>query len=202
METHVFDYNDSFGTPAGDLLRQFFALRKKTFIDGLGWSLETTGDLETDQYDNPNCTYLIVCKRGLVVAGARIIPADKSWYGWTNLMKDSTLGRCPAIDADLFPPEFDFTGSYECSRLVVDHAALTSAEVSEAFDHLGRAFRDVAMARNLRTYLSLSPPALRRKFCAMGFQVSAIGKRYICPDDGRRYQVLRLDNAPAAQVAA
>jgi acyl homoserine lactone synthase len=197
METLIFDYNEVFKGPRAQDMREFLELRFRVFVQGLGWSLPSRDGMESDQYDNPNCTYILVKRSGRVVAGARIIPSCQDWFGQTNLLRDAAKGRITSIAPDLFPSDYDFADSYECSRLSVDVDQLSNLEVAQVFKHLGQAFAQVAQERGFRTYLSLSPPALLRKFRALGFDVSTVGEKYICQDDGRRYLVLSLSNFQA-----
>lgn len=49
------DYDD---LPSA-LARELFRLRRKTFRDRLDWKVECVEDMEKDQFDNPNTTYLL-----------------------------------------------------------------------------------------------------------------------------------------------
>ena len=120
METLIFDYNEVFKGPRAQDMREFLELRFRVFVQGLGWSLPSRDGMESDQYDNPNCTYILVKRSGRVVAGARIIPSCQDWFGQTNLLRDAAKGRITSIAPDLFPSDYDFADSYECSRLSVD----------------------------------------------------------------------------------
>jgi len=203
MEACTFTYDEIFTHNRAPLFRQFLQLRKRVFVDGLSWSLNYREDLESDQYDNPNAQYVMIVDAGIVVAGARLMPADQDWHGWTHFLKDSALGKIAGMPQNLFPKDFDFLGSYECSRLVLDHDRLPQEQQHRAFHMLSDAFCDLAQRKGFGTYLSLSPAPLLRKFRGMGLSVDSVGRKYICQDDGRTYRILRLCNlTPALAEAA
>lgn len=195
MHQVIFDYSKRHDPKFLPFYVQFLRLRKRVFVDQAGWSLPTHGDLELDQYDNPNTTYLLIIHNGQTVAGARVIPSDQEWHGWTNLVRDAVAGRIDGVDRDILPKDYDFSGSFECSRLVMDHDLLSRQDAAAAFRLLGVAFDTVAKSRHFKVYLSISPPALLRKYRALGFNARAVGRKFTCPDDGKKYAVLRLDNS-------
>ena len=46
---------------------EFLALRKKVFVDELGWDIPHNDEVEMDQYDTPVAHYSLVMKDGQVV---------------------------------------------------------------------------------------------------------------------------------------
>jgi acyl-homoserine lactone synthase len=66
--------------------------RKAVFVDGYGWNVPVSGDLEVDGYDGANTTYL-VAKTGSsgadVIASARLLPTVRA-----HLMADLFVAAC------------------------------------------------------------------------------------------------------------
>lgn len=52
---------------------EMFTLRKKVFKDRLDWAVTCTNDMEFDEYDNKNTTYLFGIYSGTVICGLRFI---------------------------------------------------------------------------------------------------------------------------------
>ena len=69
IEFFLHDYDD---LPSA-LARELFRLRRKTFRDRLDWKVECVEDMEKDQFDNPNTTYLLGMYEGELLCGARFI---------------------------------------------------------------------------------------------------------------------------------
>lgn len=66
--------------------------RKAVFVDGAGWNVPVTGDLEIDSYDREDTTYLIAKPdphSNEVLASARLLPTVKP-----HLMSDLFLDAC------------------------------------------------------------------------------------------------------------
>ena len=56
-----------------------FRLRKRIFVDELGWNLPHDGERERDAYDGEHAVYLLDFDEGRVVAAQRVRPtADRS----------------------------------------------------------------------------------------------------------------------------
>ncbi|MQQ09085.1 hypothetical protein GFB49_11520 [Epibacterium sp. SM1979] len=173
---------------------QYLELRRRKFCSELGWSIWSDDRVELDQYDNPNTFYSYVHEKGVLVAAARLIPADLEWHGWRNLLVDAHKGMVPAIPPGFLPPDFDFTSSFECSRLVVDEDNLPSTSKAHlsALNLLVQGLIHAASLQNGRKMLSLSPPPLKRGLRMAGFDVAFEGAPYTCPDDQRSYRVLSM----------
>lgn len=58
-----------------DVLDDFYKIRKRIFIDRLGWDLPSQGDKEIDQYDHDQCNYLLSIKNNRVKGGIRLTPS-------------------------------------------------------------------------------------------------------------------------------
>ena len=62
----------------GDAFFQFLGLRKRFFVDQLGWDIPHDDDVEMDQYDNPKAHYSLVLRDGEVIGGARAMATSSS----------------------------------------------------------------------------------------------------------------------------
>lgn len=172
----------------------YLKLRKLTFIDRAGWQLEAEGPYEEDQYDKPGTRYILLIKNTLLAGGMRLVPSKISSCGWSNLLRDSSVGRIKSIKPTIFPKRYNFDGSYECSRLAVNRDHLSKKDVFQAFKSIGDAARQTACDERISQYMSLSPKSFFHGFHQMGFCVERIGQSYLCRDDGREYCIYSLDD--------
>jgi acyl homoserine lactone synthase len=84
------------------LLRQYHALRKRVFVDKLGWDLTHFDGYEYDAYDGPYATNIVADSGGTCIAGCRLLRTDTlieygtSTFSYT--LKD--------IHKGLFPSQF------------------------------------------------------------------------------------------------
>ena len=65
----------------GSAFFDYLGLRKRFFVDTLGWEIPHNNDVEMDQYDNPLAHYSLVLRNGEVIGGARAMPTTSSWGG-------------------------------------------------------------------------------------------------------------------------
>ncbi|MCA0905153.1 hypothetical protein LCM27_01940 [Ruegeria marisrubri] len=105
------------------LFVEHFRLRKRVFIDGLNWRLNTRDDQEFDQYDTPFASYCLVSDNDRLVAGARILPTNIEVGPNTYMIRDAALGRLgsglpPTICEGFAPPVCP--NIWEATRLIVD----------------------------------------------------------------------------------
>lgn len=77
----------------GDAFCQYLRIRKRFFVDKLGWNIPHDDEVEMDQYDNPCAHYALVLRDTTVVGGARVMPTTASWGRHTYMLRDALRGR-------------------------------------------------------------------------------------------------------------
>ncbi|MFT7433010.1 MAG: N-acyl-L-homoserine lactone synthetase [Alphaproteobacteria bacterium] len=79
-------------------LESMFQLRKKVFIDKLGWDIEPVGDMEIDQFDTCEAHYLIYLdKDSNAVGSTRLIPTTEPYILgdiFSSLVEIEEVPRC------------------------------------------------------------------------------------------------------------
>ncbi len=70
-------------------------LRKRLFIDHAGWALQTSGDLEIDQFDQPETSHCALYVDGALVGGFRAIRTDSPYLGETVFPQLASLREYP-----------------------------------------------------------------------------------------------------------
>lgn len=191
MRLHLFPY--SYRNDAGRVWSDYLSLRKRCFIDRLGWDLTQTDGMELDQYDDATASYSLFEVRGRVLAGARLLPFRANSGGWTHFIGDCAASRFAAQPNDLLPAGYNLAPTAECSRLVVLEA-LEGAVRRKALAEVVRGLVTLAAGIPLSPrLLSLSPEPLLRGLSGLGYEPRSIGAPYVCAEDGRSYRVLEMD---------
>lgn len=182
-------------------LHQYLRLRKRFFVDVLGWDIPHNDDVEMDQYDNPCAHYALVLRGSTVIGGARVLPTTASWGQHSYMLRDALRGQIP-IPPHVVAEEIATDDVWECTRLVISDDLGSHAERSECLSLLLGSAVDVVRKHGGCELISLSPVPMARTLRQLGFPAYRIGEPY-CETDGRRYAMLRMPAlAPAYAMAA
>ena len=169
----------------------FLKLRKKFFVDNLGWNIPNDGVVEMDQYDTPLAQYSVVVDGRNVIAGARCQPTTVSWGIYSNMLNDSAKDLLDGIPAQLFDVDLCGADVWEGTRLVVaDEVTSTMARMqclALTIDGLIR----IIQARGGTSFLTLSPLPLQRTAALVGLSAERITPAYQSYSDGREYAIFR-----------
>jgi len=76
----------------GDLLVKYLRARKVVFIDRLNWQLPNIDGMEFDQYDTPQCRWVIIHEFGEVLGGIRLLPTTAKCGTYTYMLRDGQRG--------------------------------------------------------------------------------------------------------------
>ncbi|SPJ30972.1 acyl-homoserine-lactone synthase [Falsiruegeria mediterranea] len=198
MELHTFTFiEQSFH---GDCFPGYLRLRKRHFVDQLGWELSHDGCHEMDQYDHPLSIYSIVMEEGRVVGGARALPCNADWCGWSYMLGDAARGKIDAIPPDLMSNYPTSGRTWECTRLVLDDTRLNADERQTALKLVVHGLCRVARASGCEEMLSLSPTVFGRLLKRFGYDCQAYGRRYVGVEDGRLYGPFRMTCDPSVNL--
>lgn len=189
MDLNVFKFPDLH--KHGVAFSSFMELRHKVLIEGLEWSLPTDGRFEMDQYDHPLSWYSVVTDGRQAVAGARALPCNSSWNGWTYMLLDAERGKLPGISRGLLPVYPNGPDTWECTRLVVA-PELTQQERERALKLVVHGLCIAANTSGATKLISLSPLLFGRLLRSFGYDVNPLGERYLCEEDGRKYSAFSM----------
>jgi N-acyl-L-homoserine lactone synthetase len=173
----------------GPAFREYLRLRKRFFVDELGWDIPHDDEVEMDQYDNPTAHYALVMRGGSVLGGARVMPTTASWGRHSYMLRDAFRGDI-AIPSTVIPEEIVSDEVWECTRLVVSDRLATQAERAECLSLIIWGCGDIVRRRGGREVISLSPVTMLRALRQLGFPVSRAGEAYR-ETDGRQYALFR-----------
>lgn len=181
----------------GEAFTSYLKLRKRFFVDALGWDVPHNDEVEMDQYDNPTAHYSLVLRGAEVVGGARSMPTDATWGRNSYMLRDAIRGMSD-IPPDAMPAEIVSREVWECTRLVMCDTLRTHAERAECLSLIVGGLVDIAREAGGVELVSLSPLPLVRTLRQVGYPASRYGEPYLSESDGRRYAVLRM---PVTQTA-
>lgn len=185
----------------GTAFYDYLALRKRFFVDTLGWDIPHNQRVEMDQYDNPLAHYSLVLHRGQVVGGARAMPTTSSWGEHTYMLRDAVAGKLPGIPHQVMEAAVATPRVWECTRLVISDDLRSQVERSRCLSLIVEGLVEIARSRGASELMSLSPVSLMRALRQLGFGARRIGEPYVNPGDGRRYAVLAMPAEPAHMLA-
>lgn len=200
MENICFDFSDLHRY--GPSFYDFLALRKKVFVDQLGWSIPHNDKVEMDQYDTPVAHYSLVLKDGKVVGGARAMATTATWGSHTYMLRDAYSGKLPHIPSHVMAVEIASPNVWECTRLVIDDSLTTQADRSECLTKIVDGLVEITRNQGGKELICLSSLALMRALRQIGYDVTRMGETYRNVDDGRQYAVLRMPAEFSAQRQA
>ncbi len=181
----------------GSAFYDFLALRKRFFVDTLGWDIPHDDTVEMDQYDNPLAHYSLVLRDGEVVGGARVMSTTAAWGRHTYMLRDAVAGKLIHIPPEIMPREVTDPCVWECTRLVISDDVKTQVDRSECLGLIVDGLVSVAARCGAEQLISLSPLPLMRALRQLGFSADRIGEPYRNDQDGRQYAVLAM---PARQA--
>ena len=197
MENITFNFVQSY--QHGPAFSDFLRLRKRFFVDGLGWDIPHDDDVEMDQYDNPKAWYSLVLRDGVVIGGARAMSTTTVWGSHTYMLRDAVKGKLIDIPASIMTQDVADDGVWECTRLVMSDDVKTHVDRQTCLKLIVQGLIDVAADEGAQELMSLSPLALMRALRQLGFGAERIGDPYLNEGDGRRYAVLSMPTERTAQ---
>ena len=176
----------------GTAFYEFLGLRKRFFVDQLGWQIPHDDDVEMDQYDNPNAYYSLVLKDGKVVGGARAMATTAQWGSHTYMLRDAVDGKLIGIPEDIVPTAAVNANVWECTRVVISDEIDTHAGRSECLALIVDGLVDQAKEQGATEMMALCPPSFARALRKLGYGADLIGEPYVNSDDGRRYVAMSM----------
>ena len=183
-EIHIVRYPD--GILNWHLVTDYLKLRKEVFVDRLEWPLFHADELEFEQYDTFDTTYVIATQHKRVVGGARLRRTDQRSSGgslrYSYMIRDACLGLLPGLPEDLcyhLPPEDEQV--WELTRMVVDAPPVVTKLILETTNE----FLNAVGATSI---LFLGSPAFLRM--ARGWRWPAASLGPITGNQDGRFQVI------------
>ena len=176
------------------LVNEYLKLRKQVFVDRLEWPLHYAEEVEFEQYDSLDTTYVICLRGDEVIGGARLRRTDHfSGHGnlrYSYMIRDACMGFLPGLPDDLcadMPPSDAQT--WELTRMIVNGPkSLTERMLEEVNLFL--------LSQGATTCLFLGSPAFLRMARRLDWPARAMGP--VCGNADGRFQVIEVPVRPMA----
>ncbi len=176
----------------GSAYFDYLALRKKFFVDTLGWGIPHDDRYEMDQYDNPLARYSLVLRDGEVIAGARAMPTSAIWGSYTYMLGDAVSGKLSTIPSDVIAEQITSPKVWECTRLVIAPHITAMPDRVRCLELIVDGLIDMAEDCGADKLISLSNLWLLRALRQLGYDADLMGKPYVNADDGHKYAVMAI----------
>ncbi|WP_373636577.1 acyl-homoserine-lactone synthase [Yoonia sp. BS5-3] len=176
----------------GTAFYEFLALRKRFFVDKLGWDVPHDDDVEMDQYDNPNAYYSLVLRDGKVIGGMRAMATTAQWGSHTYMLRDAVDGKLIGIPADIIPQAEVTPNLWEATRVVISDEVTTHADRSQCLSLILDGVVDQATTHGATEIIALCPPIFARTLRQLGYPAKLIGDSYVNMHDDRRYVAMSM----------
>lgn len=192
MENITFDLLDMHRH--GAAFYDYLKMRKRVFVDELGWDIPHNDFVEMDQYDNPLTHYSLVVRDGRLIGGARMLSTLAEWNGAGCMLNDVLEGKLPTIPKSVIDGPIRSAQVWECSRLVIADDFGSAEERAECLSLIVDGLAAMARRQGATQLISLTRLPLLRALRQLGWACDRIGQPYV--QDGRSYAVLSM---PAAK---
>jgi acyl homoserine lactone synthase len=197
MENITFNFVDQHYH--GGAFTEFLNLRKRFFVDALGWDIPHDEQFEMDQYDNPKASYSLAVMQGQIVGGVRVMPTTAKWGTHSYMLRDAFYGKLidipsNVLDEDILSPEI-----WEGTRIVISDQLTTHDERAECLTMIMDGMVDIVRKHGGKRIMALCPLAMMRALRKRGYDVGTVGEPHKNTGDGRRYAVLTMPAQKAHQ---
>lgn len=176
----------------GSAYFDYLRLRKRYFVDILGWDIPHNDLYEMDQYDNPTAFYSLAVQNSTVLGGVRLIQTDAEWGRHTYMMRDALHNKIDGIPPHLVGEEIVSPQVWEMTRLVIDPDLRTTTARQDCLNAIGEGLHKVADSTACQEFFGLTAPTVARALRRLGYLAENVGESYRCACDGRSYGVMRI----------
>ncbi len=186
----------------GPAFFDYLKLRKRFFVDQLGWDVPHNDNYEMDQYDNPTAWYSLVVEDGEVLGGARVMATSAKWGKHTYMMGDASHGRLDDIPSGVMQQGIATPEVWEMTRLVVSDGIRDFADRRVALQMVCDGCIDIVQAHGCIELRAMSSLAMLWVLRQVGYPVDRVGEIWRDPGDGRQYSAMKMDIAPMNHAIA
>lgn len=176
-------------TAKWNLVGHYMALRREVFIERKDWSLWHSEDMEFEQYDTFDTTYVVAHRGAHVVGGGRLRRTDQftgtGVYAYSYMIRDAVHGMLPGLPTEMCyaEPPVD-SAVWELTRFVSTGGAGVTTEML-------RAINGFLHEQKARSCLCLGTPAFLRMARRVGWSAVQMGP--VCGNKDGRFLVFSLD---------
>lgn len=184
------------GVSSWYLVNEYLKLRKQVFVDRLEWPLYHAEEVEFEQYDSLDTTYVICLYGKEVVGGARLRRTDHfSGQGnlrYSYMIRDACMGYLQGLPDDLcdeIPPSNADT--WELTRMIVNGPKSLTERMLEQVNLF-------LLEQGATTCLFLGSPAFLRMARRLNWPARPLGP--VCGNADGRFQVIEVPVRPVTSA--
>ena len=186
----------------GSAFFDYLKLRKRFFVDELGWDIPHNENYEMDQYDNPLAWYSLVVEDGEVLGGARVMATSSIWGQHTYMMRDAHEGKLGNIPDRAVPDGVASEYVWEMTRLVMSDNVKAFDDRRVVLQLICDGCIDIVQAHGAMELRAMSSLAMLRVLRQVGYPVDRMGDTWRDPGDGRQYSAMKMDILPVNHAIA
>jgi len=189
-------------------LLDFFALREKTFVQSMGWSIPTLDGFEMDQYDFPFAYFVLAYScDDRCIGGGRLLQTHRRYEAGggrevTYMLRDFASGEIssPLNFSHMKEQMPQSPHIWELTRFVSNNRETAKALLYCVDDFL--------VQMGAKEVLTLSRPSFSRLLSGLGFETRQISETVRFSDDSNAYAALstkvgrRLENSGRVNTGA
>jgi N-acyl-L-homoserine lactone synthetase len=163
---NVINFQESTFNMNATILDEVFKLRHNTFIERLGWEINSVQGRERDQYDDLNPFHIVIEKTNVVQGYWRALPTQGKY-----MLKDTFP---ELLQGETAPEQDDI---WEISRFAVDkkNRQENKGYYSEITIDLVRSFYDFAKEHGIKGYVTVTTTACERILRQLGVNMRRMG---------------------------
>lgn len=162
----------------GELFSKYLEARKSIFLDRLAWNVFEADGMEFDQYDTPQCRWVVLHEYGEVLGGVRLMPTTARCGIYSYMLRDAQNGILPDLPRDVL----FFTAPVEHSVWEATRFFITDAVPSRrrfAMRHLlFQKMIECGVANGATHILGIVPHLWTRWSRPMGVTATPIGAKF------------------------
>ncbi|AUH34593.1 acyl-homoserine-lactone synthase [Paracoccus tegillarcae] len=182
------------GVSSWYLVNEYLKLRKQVFVDRLEWPLFYAEEVEFEQYDSLDTTYVICLHGDEVVGGARLRRTDhfscQGRLSYSYMIRDACLGHLEGLPDNLcheLPPQD--ARSWELTRMIVNGPKAVTERMLEEVNLF-------LLSQGAANCLFLGSPAFLRMARRLSWPARPLGP--VCGNADGRFQVIEVPVRPVA----
>lgn len=172
-----------------NLVGHYMALRREVFIERKDWSLWHSEDMEFEQYDTFDTTYVVAHRGDQVIGGGRLRRTNQftgnGIYAYSYMIRDAVHGMLPGLPTEMCYAEPPVDAAvWELTRFVSTGGAGVATEML-------RTINEFLHSQKASSCLCLGTPAFLRMARRVGWSAEQMGP--VCGNKDGRFLVFSLN---------
>ena len=162
----------------GELFTKYLEARKHIFLDRLGWHVCEADGMEFDQYDTPQCRWVILHGFGEILGSVRMLPTTAQSGIYSYMLRDAQRGILKDLPSDVLFFEAPVEHSvWEATRFFITDAVPAKQRL-KVQQLLFRRMIETAEDNGASYILGIVPSVWARWSRPLGVTATPIGAKF------------------------